>query len=398
MASITPSNAQPLDQLYSLQNTLSTLVAQEASGKRLTSPSVDPSAYAIATSLAVAASALNAATQNVQNAFNATNVASGALQQLSGIASQLRNLAVTGVNDFLSPTDRAALQAQANALVQQFNTTAQSVNFNGVQLLNGSFAGAQAGTPAAATVTNNDLLTGSGNVVAQVAASGPNFQNATGPAQGFGGSGTTNSTIAISIVNNNGVAAAQATVVDSATGAQVQSGLVASGGTIGGFENVNIALGNFNLSDVGKTARIQIAQNVPANTQNNALTVQSGAAEGNTTNVVLPGVSSSQLAISNVNLSSSLTSTNAIGQLDNAIVTLNSSQATLGAQQAALQNQVASNDVNQLNVTAAQSNLADLNYGQATTTSTLDLLRSQLNTAVIAHNNTLAQSVLGLFA
>ena len=397
MASIAPSNAQPLSQLYSLQQSLATLTGQQSTGKRLTSPAVDPSGYAIATSLAVQASALNAATQNVQEAFNAGAVASGALQQLSGIATQLRDLAVTGVNDFLSPTDRAALQAQANQLVQQFNTVAQNVNFNGVTLLNGSFAGPQAGTPAAATVTNNDVLQNGGGIVSQVAAAGPNFQNATGPAQGFGGNGTLNSTVQIQIVNNNGTAAAQATVIDSATGQRVTSGLVASGGAISGFENVNIQLGAFTLGDVGKTATIQIAQNVPANTQNNALTVQSGASEGATSNLALPGVSSSQLAISNVNLSSSLTSTNAIGQLDGAIQTLAGAQANVGAQQLALQNQADYNNVNQLNLTSAQSNLTDLNYGQSTTESTLALLRSQLNTSLIAHNNVLAGLVLGLF-
>lgn len=386
MASIAPLNAHPLSELAKVQSTLSTLTSQQSSGKRVTSAAVDPSGYAIATSLAVAASALDAATQNVQNAYNASSVASAALQQVSGIASQLRTLAVQGVNDFLSPTDRAALQTQANALVQQFNTVAQSVNFNGQPLLNGSFAGPQAGSPATATITNNDVLQGAGNVVAQVAA-----------APGFGGSGTTNSTIQVQIVNNNGTAAAVATVIDNATGGQTQSGPVASGGTISGLQNVNVQLGNFTLSDVGKTATIQTAQTVPANTQNNALTVQSGSAEGNATPVALPGVSASQLQISTIDLSSSLSSTSAIGQLDNAISTLSSSQAKLGAQQQSLQQQVSSNTTAQVNLTASQSNIADLNYGESAANSTLALLKSQVDTALIAHNNVLAGLVLGLF-
>lgn len=396
MASIAPLNSQPLNELGRTQSALQTSFTQLSTGKRLTSPAVDPSGYAIATSLAVQANSLNAASENVQNAFNATSVASGALQQISDIASQLRNLAVQGVNDFLSPTDRAALQAQADQLVKQANSVAQSVSFNGVPLLNGQFAGPQAGSPATATVTNNDAIAQGGNVVAQIKAANSNFQNSNGSAQGFGGNATTDSTIQIQIVNNNGTAQAIAKVTDSQTGQTVTSGPVGAGGTISGFENVNIKIGNITTQDAGTTATIQIAQNVPSNTQNSALTVQSGAAQGATTGVSLPGVNSSQLRISTIDLSSSPNATNAIGQLDNAIVQLGTSQSQLGAQQVALQQQVNSNNVNALNLTAAQSSIADLNPGQGATESTLQQLRAQLNTGLIAQNNVLAGAVLGL--
>lgn len=372
---------------------------KQSTGKRINTAADDASGYAIATSLQVQAAGVNAATQNIQNAFNATNVASGALQQVSQIASQLQNLAIQGVNDFLSPTDRAALQTQANQLVAQANTIAQSVNFNGVPLLNGSHAGAQAGSPATATVTNNDaLVQGGGNVITQVAAANPNFQNANGAAQGFGGNATTNSTIQISVVaGNNGQAEAVAKVVDNATGNVITSGPVGAGGTITGFENVNIQVGNITQADIGQTATVQIQQAIAPNTQNNALQVQNNANEGALTSVNLPGVSSSTLQISNINLSSSLNATNAIGQLNNAIATLGTAQANLGAQQVALQHQINSNGLYANNLTASQSSIEDLNYGQSTTTSTLAQIQQQITLGLISHNNVLAGGVLGLF-
>lgn len=397
MASIAPLNGQPLIELGRSQSALNTGFTQLSTGKRIKGAADDPSGYAIATALAVQAASVNSASDNVQTAFNASNVASGALQQISDIATQLRSLAVKGVNDFLSPSDRADLQAEANQLVQQANTVAQSVSFNGVSLLNGSHAGPQAGTPATATVTNNDAVANGGNVIAQVAAANPNFQSSNGAAQGFGGNATTDSTIQIQIVNNNGVASAVAKVVDNQTGQTVISGPVAAGGTISGFENVDIKVGNISLNDVGTTATVQIAQNVPANTQNNALQVQSGSAEGAQTNVSFPGVSSSQLRISNIDLSTSLSSTNAIGQLDNAIVTVGGSLANLGAQQVALQHQVANNNIVSNNLTASSSSIADANVGQTLTSTTLQQLRSQITTGLIANNNVLAGAVLGLF-
>ncbi|HVA27853.1 MAG TPA: flagellin [Candidatus Baltobacteraceae bacterium] len=398
MASITALNAGSNLAIGRTQANLLDTSNKLSTGKRINTAADDPSGYAIATGLAVQAASTDAATQNVQNAFNASQVAAGALQQVSGILSQLNTLAIQGSNDFLSSTDRAALQTQANQLVAQANTIAQSVNFNGQPLLNGSVAGPQAGTPAAATVTNNDaLVQGTGGVVAQVTAANANFQNPNGAAQGFGGNATTNATIQIQIVNNNGQAQAVATVYNNGTGQTATSAPVSAGGTISGFENLNIKVGNITTADVGQTATIQVSQATPPNTQNSALTVQSGSGEGATTNVAIPGVSSSQLQISNINLSSSLSSTNAQGQIANAIQTLGTSQANLGAQQVALQNQVNNNDIYANNLTASQSSIQDLNYGQATTAQTLNQLQSQINVALTAHNNVLAGAVLGLF-
>jgi flagellin len=399
MPSITSLNGPLLNQIEQTQQSLLSQFNKLSSGKRVNSAADDASGYAIATALNTQAAAASTASENIQNVYNATNVAQGALSQLNGILQNLNNLAITGVNSFLSPADRADLQTQANQLVQQANTIAQSVNFNGQQLLNGQFAGPQAGTPTTATVTNNDIVQQGGGVVAQVTAANANYNAVpTGAAQGFGGTSTTNSTIQIQVVNNNGQAAAVATVLDNATGQTATSGPVAAGGTIGGFENVNIKVGNISLADVGQTATVQIAQATPANSQNSALTVQSGASEGATTSVNIPGVSSNTLQISNINLSSSLSSTQAIGQVQNALQTLTTQAAQLGAQQISLQNAAQANDVYANNLTSAASSITDENYGTGVTQSTLSQLQQQIQFALEAKNNVNASAVLGLFS
>jgi flagellin len=398
MASITSLNNSLVNQTDQTQQSLLKQYSQLSSGKRVNSAADDAAGYAIATSLNTQAAAASTAADNIQEAYNATNVAQGALQQLTGVLQTARNLAVQGVNSFLSPADRADLQAQTNQLVQQANTIAQSVNFNGQQLLNGSLAGPQAGTAAVAKVTNNDIVQNGGTVITQVAAANANFQAPpTGAAQGFGGTSTTNSTVQVQVINNNGVAAAVATVRDNATGQTITTAPVAAGGTITGVQNVNIKVGSISLADVGQTATVQIAQATPANSQNSALTVQSGANEGATTNVAIPGTSSTTLQINNLNLGSSLGATQAIGQLDNALNSLTTSQAQLGAQQVALQNAAQSNASYANNLTSAASNIADENYGQGVTQSTLSQLQQQIQFALQAKNNVNAAAVLGLF-
>ena len=398
MASIQSLSGTSLNQVGQTQQSLLQQFEQLSSGKRLTSAAIDPAGYAIATSLATQAAASSTAADNIQEAFNATNVAQGALQQLTGVLQSAQNLAIQGVNSFLSPADRADLQAESNQLIQQANTIASSVNFNGQPLLNGSLAGPVAGTNAVAKVTNNDIVQQGGGVVAQVAAANPNFNAVpSGAAQGFGGTSTTNSTIQVQVVNNNGQAAAVATVLNNATGQTATSGPVAAGGTISGFENVNIKVGNISLADVGQTATIQIAQATPPDNQNTALTVQSGANEGNTTNVNIPGVSSTTLQINNVNLGSSLSSTQAIGQIQNALNSLTTAQAQLGAQQNALQNAAQAANVYANNLTSAQSSISDENIYQGVSSAALSQLQQQIQLAVLAKSNTNAAAVLGLF-
>jgi flagellin len=398
MASITSLNNQSINQAEQTQQSLLRQFNQLSSGKRVNSAADDASGYAIATQLNTQAAAASTASDNIQDVYNATNVAQGALQQLTGVLQTARNLAVQGVNSFLSPADRADLQAQTNQLVQQANTIAQSVNFNGQHLLNGSLAGPQAGTPAVAKVTANDIVQNGGTVITQVAAANANFHAPpTGAAQGFGGTSTTNSTVQVQVINNNGQAAAVATVRDNATGQTVTSAPVAAGGTISGVENVNIKVGNISLADVGQTATVQIAQATPANSQNSALTVQSGSNEGQTTNVAIPGTNSTTLQINNLNLGSSLGATQAIGQIDNALSSLTTSQAQLGAQQVALQTAAAANDTYANNLTSAASNITDENYGQGVTQSTLSQLQQSIQFALQAKNNVNASAVLGLF-
>ena len=398
MASITSLNGPSLNQIDQTQQSLLQQFEQLSSGKRVNSAADDASGYAIATNLNTQAAAASTASENIQNVYNATNVAQGALSQLNGVLQNLNNLAITGVNSFLSPADRADLQTQANQLVQQANTIAQSVNFNGQQLLNGQFAGPQAGSPTTATVTNNDIVAQGGGIVTSVQAANANYNAVpTGAAQGFGGTSTTNSTIQIQVVNNNGQAAAVATVLNNANGQTATSAPVGAGGTISGFENVNINVGNISLADVGQTATIQIQQATPANAVNSALTVQSGSNEGATTNVNIPGVSSNTLQISNIDLSSSLSSTQAIGQVQNALQTLTTQEAQLGAQQISLQNAAQANDVYSNNLTSAASNITDENYGSGVTQSTLSQLQQQIQFALQAKNNVNASAVLGLF-
>lgn len=142
-----------------------------ASGKQIQTAADNPSGLAIYETLTAQAAGLEQATNNVGNAQNAAGVAEGALSQVSAVVSQLNTLSIAASNDFLSPVQRQALQAQANQDAAQINTISQNTNFNGQPLLqnngqplNVQATAAEGGTVGVAFGTTNARTLGVSNL------------------------------------------------------------------------------------------------------------------------------------------------------------------------------------------------------------------------------------------
>ncbi len=358
-----------LSSLYTNQLNLLQSANQLSSGNRITSAAVDPSGLAIFNALSAQAAGFDQGSENAQDALNATNVAEGGAQSITGILGSLNTESIAASNDLLSPTDQQAIQAQATQQIQQINTIAQNTNFNGVQLLTGQFSGGTAAAPASSAVTNNDILLSSGNNVVNTAA------GITTPAT------TPGESIQISVSAGQ----AQVNVVDNATGTTTNAGSFASGSTVtaGG---VTFTLGNFSASDTGSsTIAVTGAQSFSAGS---ALTVQTGASEGATTSLNFANLTSQSLGVSNLNFGTTANAEDSIGVVGNALNSVLSAQAQLGAQSTSLQNQINSNNIASVNLTASASSIGDTSVastinsfdkGTSQNAITLDILRNANN-------------------
>ena len=408
-----------------LQNT----VTQLSSGLRINTAADDPSGLAIATNLQTQVDGFNQASQNVQNANNAAQVALGALTTTTNILQRIRSLAVEAASDINSNNDRLNLQTEVTQLLLEVNRISQNTNFNGQALLDGSHAGFVARQSAFLSVTANTALATDGGraavngvnfgfLAACAVASSGNFQTTVGGVQGLGGTGSVDGTIELQVVNTGVSIAVQETFINSATGSiSVSTTLFSAvGGTkatikgtgtinANGFDNVKIQLGQFTTADVGTTAYIKVSQNVAAltNPNNPAFNFQSGANEGDVIQVGIEATSTQTLRISNVNLAissagnPSIGAEDTIGQIDNALERLLNQQAQLGAVVVRLNLDQDSDNVAATNLQAAESNIRDLNVGQATTEFTKLQILVQVGTSVLAQSNANAQSVLALF-
>lgn len=399
------SNAVQLN-LDNNQKQLQNTVTQLSSGLRINTAADDPSGNAIATNLTSQYEAFNQASQNVQNANNAANVALGALTQETNILQRVRTLAVEAASDVNSSSDRANLQAETSQLLLEVNRISQNTNFNGQSLLDGSHQGDQSGAEAYFNITANAALEAGGFLVKNVA-TGTGFVTS---------ANTADETIEIQVVANTGNPTAGPPQLE-VTEFNSQSQVVANTTTLasgtytyttslnGAGSTTKITFSAPTLGDVGQTAYIKFSQYVaPTNYATApAFNFQSAADEGDVIQLGIQATNTNTLRISNINLAlssaqnPSLGAEDAIGQIDIALQTLNTQQAQLGAVVVRLGIDQQNDDTAATNLQASESDIADLNVGQATTQFTKLQVLVQVGTSVLAQSNTNAQTVLALF-
>ncbi len=387
------------------QSQLQTVVTQLSSGLRINSAADDPSGNAIATNLTSQYEAFNQASQNVQNANNAAQVALGALTQETDILQRIRTLAVEAASDVNSQSDRINLQAEVSQLLLEVNRISQDTNFNGQALLDGSHQGDQAGAEAYYNITANAALEAGGFLV----------NNIVTPAGFATSANTQDATIEVQVVANqgnptSGAPQIEVTQFNSQTQQIVNTQTLASGtDTItlaSGVDNgVTINFSAPTLGDIGQTAYIKFSQYVaPTNYATApAFNFQSGADEGDVIQLGIAATNTNTLRISNINLAlstaenPSLGAEDAIGQIDIALQTLTTQQAQLGAVTVRLGIDESNDNTAATNLQASESDIADLNVGEATTEFTKLQVLVQVGTSVLAQSNANAQTVLTLF-
>ena len=143
--------------LTTSQSSLNTSLQRLSSGLRINSAKDDAAGLAISERLTSQIGGLNQAVRNANDGISLAQTAEGALQQIGSNLQRIRDLAVQSANASNSVTDRAALNNEASQLISEINRVASSTNFNGVNLLDGSFSAQtfQVG----ANSTSNDQIT-----------------------------------------------------------------------------------------------------------------------------------------------------------------------------------------------------------------------------------------------
>ncbi len=142
-------------QLTGANNAINKSLERLSSGLRINRASDDAAGLAIATRLQAQVRGLQQASRNANNAISLVQTAEGALNSVTSILQRLRELAVQAASDDNTDTDRTALNNEASQLRDELTRLANTVEFNGTTLLDGSFSGKkfQIGSNANQTLT-----------------------------------------------------------------------------------------------------------------------------------------------------------------------------------------------------------------------------------------------------
>ena len=129
--------------LTSSQASLATSLQRLSSGLRINSAKDDAAGLAISDRMTSQIRGLNQAVRNANDGISLAQTAEGALGEIGTNLQRMRELAIQSANATNSASDRATIDAEVQQLVAEINRVSGQTQFNGLNLLDGSFAGQQ---------------------------------------------------------------------------------------------------------------------------------------------------------------------------------------------------------------------------------------------------------------
>src|SRR6185369_14942565 len=141
------------------QNDLSTAIARLSSGLRINSARDDAAGLAISERMTSQIRGVKQAARNANDGISLAQTAEGALATVSDNLQRIRELAVQSANATNSASDRASLQLEVAQLSAEIDRVAMQTQFNGTNLLDGSFTAKvfQVGANAGQTITVSSI-------------------------------------------------------------------------------------------------------------------------------------------------------------------------------------------------------------------------------------------------
>jgi flagellin len=370
---------------------LATALQQLSSGLRINTAADNAAGYAITQGITSQINGLNQAANNASDGVSLTQTASGALSEVTSDLQTMRDLAVQSLNATNSSQDRTDLNTQFQQLMADINNVATNTQFNGVNLLDGTFQGAtfQVGANAGQTITVSSVASANSDAIG-------GLYTAAGTAAGTGATKGDTGTITVTAANGNtyttslmtftGVAATDAATVAAAINqlSGQDGGLIATVGAAG--------------IDLSSTANTSAAIGMAYNAGSTNVGGESLASLGVNASYDLTQatIATPTSYLSSADVLTVDDSNKVLVQIDAALQQLATSGAQLGAYQDRFQAAITGLNTDSTNLTSARSSIQDTDYAQATSDLSKAQILQQASTAMVAQANTIPQNILTL--
>jgi flagellin len=374
---------------------LSSALQQLSSGLRVNTAADDAAGFAIAQGMTSQINGLNQAAQNANDGVSLTQTASGAMSEITNDLQTMRDLAVESLNATNSTNDRADLNAQFSQLAADINNVAANTQFNGVNLLDGSFQGAdfQIGANAGQIISVSSIAAASTSSIG-------NFYSTAATAGAYAGTSANKGDTAsfdITVGSNTTITTGAITLTGDQTTdlKNVVSAInEAVGSSYGIVATVNSAGTGIDLSTATSSAQtVTVALNASSSFATNTLT-ENGL--GVDTSYTLGSAAGTAKNLANTDVTSVDNSNLVLISVDNALQQLATSSAQLGAYQNRFQAAISGLNTTATNLSNAKSAIVDTNYAEATSNLSKAQILQQAGTSMVAQANTIPQNILTL--
>ena len=379
-------------------NALSQNLEKLSSGYKINRAGDDAAGLAISEKMRAQITGLEQAQDNAKSGKNLVNTAEGALQEVHDMLNRMVKLADQSANGtFDDDVDRAALQDEIVQLKDEINRIADSANYNGIKLLDGSLAG---GASASAKVGSTEMTfsVGTKDKTLGGAITGTAVKVAianTANAGSVGASISASGVVTITLQQGQSYSADQITqLVRDAAKKLSQS-------TTAATKKLGDAFSSFNVSFSGefyKATSITLATTAFATGTGEGLELQIGDTSDkfNQLNVSVEDMHVFALGIADISVGDQDSAQAAVNVIKAAINKVSTARATLGATSNRLDHTMNNLSVMTENIQDAESTIRDTDVAEEMMAYTKNNILVQSAQAMLAQANQVPQGVLQL--
>ncbi|MDN5851123.1 MAG: flagellin [Nitrococcus sp.] len=436
--------------LNSSQDMLSTALERLSSGLRINSAKDDAAGLAISARMTSQINGLQQAVRNANDGISFAQTAEGALNEVGKAFQRIRELSVQSANDTNTASDRQAINNEVSALIAEVNRIAQSTQFNGQNVLDGTLQDLvfQVGANRGQTITVNGV-DARGSVLGAAVATGSSIAAsdiatlADITVQGVSVDLSAATTVedVIGAINNasadSGVSAVQANTttaqdlaytaptgtavanveingvsmsLDATSGSTVQAAVDVINqfseqtGVTAAVDGAAIDLSNSTGGSIEVTTDTAGVLAAAAGTETYFAGIELAADVGTTvtvagtdaTNLALNGVTSTDFTTNGISVLTRDSASEAIRTVDYALQQVNGLRAELGATQSRFESVISNLSIGVENLSAARSRIRDADFAAETARLTKAQILQQAGVSVLSQANALPQTALAL--
>ncbi|GLR74928.1 MULTISPECIES: flagellin [Aliivibrio] len=344
-----------------------------SSGSKINSAKDDAAGLQISNRLNTQTRGLDVAVRNANDGISMMQTAEGAMKETSNILSRVRDLALQSSNGSNTDADRSAIQQEVTALSDEMNRIAETTSFGGTRLLNGNFGtksfqvGADSGE--AVMLTLNNLRADEANM------GGQSFTAKEGVAAGWTAGKDANMTISFT----DKAGEEQSVSINAKAGDDIEE--------VATYINGQTDKVSASVGEDGKLQVFAAKGTIEGEIEfSGALANETGMSDA----------VQAQKTVGNIDVTTVAGSQDAVAVVDAAMKFVDSHRSELGAAQNRMGHTINNLDNINENVSAAKSQIKDVDFAKETTEMTKAQILQQASSSILAQAKQAPNAALGL--